>query len=195
LHPGGSHHEFLHPITQFECCNLPIKRVDHTPKPRKQFACDQCDKVYPRNQSLQAHIIQVHSDIKPFTCRICRKGFVRRWDFYRHLNAVHRDRARDAIDADKVEEYVTWMRSRTPTDISWECLNAVREEFPSASTSSAVAGNAVAPVVSSSVTNPVVPSSSNSGTPKPASPPPSVAAPPSSSTSGVTVTMIKPANE
>lgn len=30
-------------------------------KPRKQFACDRCDKVYPRNQSLQAHIIQVHS--------------------------------------------------------------------------------------------------------------------------------------
>eukprot|EP00108_Taenia_solium_P004651 TsM_000949100 transcript=TsM_000949100 gene=TsM_000949100 len=181
-------------------------------KPRKQFACDRCDKVYPRNQSLQAHIIQVHSDVRPYTCRICRKGFVRRWDFYRHLNAVHRDRAREALDADKVEEYVTWMRSRAPADISWECLNAVREEFPAGAGSSAVTGTAAgsgggvsgagaaAPVVSTTA------AANPGGTPKassPAPPPPTQSSTPSAaasststtSNSGVTVTMIKPANE
>ncbi|VDM03669.1 unnamed protein product [Schistocephalus solidus] len=66
---------------------------------------------------------------KPYTCRLCLKGFVRRWDFYRHLNAVHKERAHEALDDDKREEYITWMRSRASTDISWECLNAVRPEF------------------------------------------------------------------
>ncbi|KAL7061106.1 hypothetical protein AAHC03_09506 [Spirometra sp. Aus1] len=96
---------------------------------RKQFQCDLCEKSYPRNQSLQAHRIQVHSETKPYTCRLCLKGFVRRWDFYRHLNAVHKERAHEALDDDKREEYITWMRSRASTDISWECLNAVRPEF------------------------------------------------------------------
>lgn len=122
------------------------------------------------------------------------------------------DRAREALDADKVEEYVTWMRSRAPADISWECLNAVREEFPAGAGSSAVTGTAAggggavsgagaaAPVVSTTA------AANPGGTPKassPAPPPPTQSSTPSAaasststtSNSGVTVTMIKPANE
>ncbi|CAH8565936.1 unnamed protein product [Dicrocoelium dendriticum] len=99
-------------------------------RPTKEYPCATCSKVYPRRQSLQAHIIQVHTDKKPYECHLCRKGFVRRWDFYRHVNSVHQDNATSAIDPDKTEEYLAWMRGRRSSlDISWECLNAVRPDL------------------------------------------------------------------
>ncbi|CAH8481610.1 unnamed protein product [Heterobilharzia americana] len=99
-------------------------------RPSKEYQCATCSKVYPRRQSLQAHIIQVHTDKKPYECNVCHKGFVRRWDFYRHVNSVHHDNATTAIGSDKLEEYVAWMRGRRSSlDISWECLNAVRPDL------------------------------------------------------------------
>ncbi|OON18629.1 zinc finger, C2H2 type [Opisthorchis viverrini] len=37
-------------------------------RPHKEYQCATCHKVYPRRQSLQAHIIQVHTDYETLGC-------------------------------------------------------------------------------------------------------------------------------
>ncbi|TNN06793.1 Zinc finger protein isoform 1 [Schistosoma japonicum] len=129
--PFGVSHLPVKPIT-FNSTPIAVT-TSSTPspsRPSKEYQCTTCSKVYPRRQSLQAHIIQVHTDKKPYECNVCHKGFVRRWDFYRHVNSVHHDNATTAIGSDKLEEYVAWMRGRRSSlDISWECLNAVRPDL------------------------------------------------------------------
>ncbi|CAH8459829.1 unnamed protein product [Schistosoma intercalatum] len=129
--PFGVSHLPVKPIT-FNSTQIAVT-APSTPspsRPSKEYQCATCSKVYPRRQSLQAHIIQVHTDKKPYECNVCHKGFVRRWDFYRHVNSVHHDNATTAIGNDKLEEYVAWMRGRRSSlDISWECLNAVRPDL------------------------------------------------------------------
>ncbi|CAH8455879.1 unnamed protein product [Schistosoma turkestanicum] len=129
--PFGVSHLPVKPIT-FNSTQIAVT-APSTPspsRPSKEYQCATCSKVYPRRQSLQAHIIQVHTDKKPYECNVCHKGFVRRWDFYRHVNSVHHDNATVAIGNDKLEEYVAWMRGRRSSlDISWECLNAVRPDL------------------------------------------------------------------
>ena len=59
------------------------------PKTEKDFACDQCEKVFSRNQHLQAHIAAIHEENSRFECKECKKRFTISHNLKRHMESVH----------------------------------------------------------------------------------------------------------
>ena len=58
---------------------------------RRDYACNQCDKVFALDLALKAHIKVVHQGIKPdkIQCDHCDKLFGDRHKMKMHVNAVH----------------------------------------------------------------------------------------------------------
>ena len=62
-------------------------------KTNKKFYCDQCDKVYPRSESLQKHKRYIHknSEKGKWHCKICDKYYAQRGGLYEH-SKIHGNR-------------------------------------------------------------------------------------------------------
>ena len=58
-------------------------------KSEKDFPCDQCEKVFSRNQHLQAHIAAIHEENSRFECKECKKRFTISHNLKRHMESVH----------------------------------------------------------------------------------------------------------
>lgn len=113
------------------------KRVQEISDSAKQYACNQCDKVFHRPYNLRSHM-NSHSNEKPFSCKHCGRRFTRGHDKKRH-ELLHEGSKRFKCSGVLKDGKTKWGCNKTfaradalgrhfRTETGWRCIRPLMRE-------------------------------------------------------------------